>query len=85
MTKLIRRQFSQAFIYNLIFSIIQMTVKKHGKWSKPVMKTFVNEKPDYRMRMSDNAKKIKTLPVYKEESVPAQESDHLFLMKNIFN
>ena len=62
-----------------------MTVKKHGKYNKPVMKTFVHEKPDYRMKMSDNAKKITTLPVYTEELTPTKESDHLFLMKNIFN
>lgn len=62
-----------------------MSTKKHGKWNKPVMKSFVSDKPDYRSRMSDNAKKITTLPVFQEKLVPEPEIDHLFLMKNIFN
>ena len=62
-----------------------MTVKRHGLWKTPVVRSFTKSKPDYRMRMSDNARDIITLPVYKEESIPDQDTDHLFLMKNIFN
>jgi len=63
-----------------------MTTKRHGKWVEREVFKMVDEKPDYRSRMSDNSKKIITIPIYKDDKLlPEPESDHLSLFKNIFN
>jgi hypothetical protein len=63
-----------------------MSAKLRDRQSKPVLKKFTDDRPDYRSKMSDRSKKIKTLPIYKEDKCfPEAEIDHLFLCKNILN